>query len=91
LSEGKKCASAATLAQLDFMRLLKGKIERQNLLAAASLTLMPSPTDPSERIAEVLREILFLTTDMSSPAASETKKEKDPKVTASEQEQEPKS
>ena len=52
---------------------------------------MPSPTDPSERIAEVLREILLLTTDMSSPAASETKKEKDPEVMASEQEQEPKS
>jgi len=53
--------------------------------------LMPSPTDPSERIAEVLREILFLTTDMSSPAASETKKGKDSKVQPSEQEQEPKS
>jgi len=52
---------------------------------------MPSPTDPSERIAEVLREILLLTTDMSSPAASETKKEKDPKIMASEEEQEPKS
>jgi len=51
---------------------------------------MPSPTDPSERIAEVLREILFLTTDMS-PAASEAKKEKDSEATPSEQEKEPKS
>jgi len=52
---------------------------------------MPSPTDPSERIAEVLREILFLTTERSSPAAPETKKEKDSKTTSSEPEQEPKS
>jgi len=70
---------------------LKCKIHRQKLLAAASLTLMPSPTDPSERIAEVLREILFLTTERSSPAAPETKKEKDSKTRSSEPEQEPKS
>src|SRR5207237_9435532 len=70
---------------------LKCKICRQKSFAAASLTLMPSPTDPSERIAEVLREILFLTTERSSPAAPETKKEKDSKTTSSEPEQEPKS
>jgi len=38
---------------------------------------MPSPIDPSERIAEVLREILFLTTDGSLSAASEAKKEEE--------------
>jgi len=53
--------------------------------------LMPSPTDPSERIAEVLREILFLTTDRSLSAAPEAKKEKDSKPASSEQGQEPKS
>jgi len=53
---------------------------------------MPSPTDPSERIAEVLREILFLTTNTSSPAAPETKEENDSNVTPNEHEheQEPK-
>ena len=50
---------------------------------------MPSPTDPSERIAEVLREILFLTTDAPLPTAAEPKEEEDSKVTPSEREQEP--
>jgi len=52
---------------------------------------MPSPTDPSERIAQVLREILFLTTDKSLSPVPEAKKEKDSKPVSSEQGQEPKS
>jgi hypothetical protein len=83
--------SSAGPARCNFNDTAKMQIRRQKSFAAASLPLMPSPTDPSERIAEVLREILFLTTDRSLSAASEAKKEKDSKPASSEQEQKPKS